>query len=211
MHALVYIRGFNSASQDEHGKILLSKHNLRILANFCRRNDYKFLAPNLDYQNLGSVVHQLEVIHNKLDSDGLDVHFIGTSLGGFFAEYMAMITQISANMINPAINQSKTQTRYIGHCTNYASGQEYTWTQENCDAFLPYEEKQLNFPDAQIGRLVLLDMGDELLDSAETIKKYEGKVALHAFKGGSHRFDHMHEALPMIKESVEAIFLPLTD
>jgi len=210
-HALVYVHGFNSASQDEHGEILLSKHKLRILANFCRKNNYKFLAPNLDYQNLEFVVKELKAMQQEQDSDGLDVHFIGTSLGGFFAEYMAMVTQTSANMINPAINSSKTLTRYIGPCTNFASGQEYIWTQENCDAFLPYEEELKNFPDGQIRRLVLLDMRDELLDSSETKEKYEGKVALHTFEGGSHRFDHMHEALPMIKDSIQAIFLPMGD
>jgi len=210
-HALIYIHGFNSATQDEQGKILLSKNKLRILANFCRRNHYKFIAPNLDYQNLKSVVKELLFIQQEQESDGLDVHFIGTSLGGFFAEYMAMITQTSANMINPATNPSKTLKRHIGPCTNYVSGQEYGWTQENCDAFLHYEEELKHFPDGQIGRLVILDMGDELLDSSATRKKYEGKVALHTFEGGSHRFDHMLEALPMIKDSVEAIFLPITD
>lgn len=210
-NALIYIHGFNSASQDERGNILLSKSKLRILTDFCAQNDFRFLAPNLDYLNVDEVIVRLIKLENQLVSNGYEVNYIGTSLGGFFAEYMAMITCTKAIMINPAINPSTTLKRYIGPCQNYANNHEYIWTQENCDAFKPYEEDLLEFPRGEVPRTILLDMGDELLDSSETIRKYEGKVEFHTYEGGSHRFDHLEEALPIIKGSVWWMALPLTD
>ena len=58
---------------------------------------------------------------------------------------------------------------------------------------------------AGISRTFIVDLADEVLDARATIKRYEGKVALHAFEGGSHRFDHMEEALPMILNSMTTI------
>ena len=58
---------------------------------------------------------------------------------------------------------------------------------------------------ASISRTVILDLGDEILDVRRTIRKYEGKVALHVFEGGSHRFDHMEDALPKILDSMTTL------
>ena len=52
---------------------------------------------------------------------------------------------------------------------------------------------------------MILDLGDEILDARETIKKYQGKVALKIFEGGSHRFDHMEEAMPEILTAMSTV------
>lgn len=48
--------------------------------------------------------------------------------------------------------------------------------------------------------LVLLDQGDELLDSLETEENLKDSYEVISFKGGSHRFDHMREACPAIEQ-----------
>jgi predicted esterase YcpF (UPF0227 family) len=49
--------------------------------------------------------------------------------------------------------------------------------------------------------LVLLDMGDEVIDSYETMKVLEG-FPIRWWAGGSHRFDHMSEAITEVKSYV---------
>ena len=121
------------------------------------------------------------------------------------AEVMARATLTNAIMINPAIKPSESLQRSIGPLENYVTGEKYLWTQENCDAFKELEwDDSVNFA-AGIPRTVIVDLGDEILDARQTIKRYEGKVALHVFEGGSHRFDHMEEALPMILDSITTI------
>ncbi|NOQ50480.1 MAG: hypothetical protein GQ557_02285 [Mycoplasmataceae bacterium] len=208
--ALIYLHGFNSASIDNHGN-LLSKNKLKILNNFCNENNFKFIAPNLDYRNIPEVIENLNFLERELDKDGYDVTFIGTSLGGFFAEYMAWETLTKAILINPAINPSKTLKRYIGNIKNFANGKEYKWTSENCEAFVEYEQELLKFPYTEIPRTVILDRGDEVIDVERTIERYDGKASVHTFEGGSHRFDHIEEALPIIKKAIFSFALPLTD
>jgi hypothetical protein len=51
--------------------------------------------------------------------------------------------------------------------------------------------------------MVLLDMGDELIDSEITKTVLEPLMPVHAFSGGSHRFSHMEEALPLIQGFIQ--------
>ena len=47
--------------------------------------------------------------------------------------------------------------------------------------------------------LVLLDMGDEVINSFETRENLTGFPMIE-WVGGSHRFDHMNDALQHIKQ-----------
>ena len=201
---LIYLHGFNSASVDNEGNLIATKSKLQLLSQFCKQHNYIFVAPNLDYRDPLGVVEQLTDLAEELNvhASFSDTTFIGTSLGGFMAEIMAMKTLTSAIMINPAINPSQSLMRSIGKCQNYVTGEEYRWTQENCDAFKVLERESTGYCCDGIPRTVLLDVGDEILDARKTIKKYEDKVALHVFEGGSHRFDHMEEAMPAISDAL---------
>ncbi len=190
---------------------MLSKNKLHTLNHFCNDNGFKFIAPNLDYQDIPAIIEILTKLENQLDSEGYDVTFIGTSLGGFFAEYMAWETLTKGILINPAINPSTTLKRYIGKIKNFANGNQCEWTLENCEVFVKYENELAKFPYTDIPRTVILDRGDEVIDVKKTIEKYKGKTSLEIFEGGSHRFDHIEEALPIIKKAIFSFALPLTD
>jgi len=204
---LIYLHGFNSASMDDEGNLIASKTKLQLLSQFCEEQNIIFTAPNLDYRDPLAVVDQLTDLAEELDVHASfnDMTFIGTSLGGFMAEIMAMKTHTGAIMINPAINPSRSLVRSIGKCRNYVTGEEYVWTQKNCDAFKILEQDSTGNCYDAIPRTIILDLGDEILDARETIKKYEGKVGLHVFEGGSHRFDHMKEAMPAISDAVKSV------
>ena len=206
-YKLIYLHGFNSASADDKGDLLVEKTKLRLLSDMCEEHGCIFRAPNLDYRNPQGVVKQLIDLAEELDVHASlnDLSFIGTSLGGFMAEVMARATATNAIMINPAIKPSESLQRSIGPLENYVTGEKYIWTQENCDAFKELEWDESGIYAAGISRTVIVDLGDEILDARQTIRRYEGKVALHVFEGGSHRFDHMEEALPKILDSMMTV------
>jgi predicted esterase YcpF (UPF0227 family) len=204
---LIYLHGFNSASVDDNGGFLPGKTKLQLLSQLCAERNYIFAAPNLDYREPLRVVEQLNDLAEELDVHAslCDLSFIGTSLGGFMAEVMARRTSTNAIMINPAFKPSESLVRNIGPCKNYVTGEKYTWTQKNCDAFRGLEWDEEGKYAIGIPRTVIVDLGDEVLDARQTVKRYEGKVALHVYEGGSHRFDHMEEALPKILDSMTTI------
>ncbi len=128
---------------------------------------------------------------------------MGFHFNGGMAEYMAMETLTQAIMINPAIEPSKSLMHSIGNCRNYVTDEIYAWTQENCDAFRPLENELEEFSKFNvIPRTLFVDLGYDLLDAQSTVSKYEGITSLNIYKGGSHRFDHMTEALPAIKNAL---------
>jgi predicted esterase YcpF (UPF0227 family) len=43
-------------------------------------------------------------------------------------------------------------------------------------------------------------MGDELLDSPQTVQIYQNKANLITYAGGSHGFEHMQQALPVVEQ-----------
>ena len=45
-------------------------------------------------------------------------------------------------------------------------------------------------------------MADELIDSTKTLEKYQEIAEVVTFSGGSHGFEHIEEALPVIKKVI---------
>ena len=199
--AIIYLHGFNSASLDMQGNLLVAKEKLYILDNYCKQNTIKFFTPNVDYRDFQQIIDDILLKWNHFFDRGYDITFIGSSMGGFACEYFAMMTGNQAIMINPAFNPSKILQKFIGVSENYETGQSYSWKQTYCDQYVHYEKELLNYS-KPIDRIVLLDMGDELLDSAQTYDVYKEKAKVITFEGGSHAFEHMQDALPIIEQAI---------
>ena len=48
-------------------------------------------------------------------------------------------------------------------------------------------------------------MADELIDSEKTLAMYKEKANVMTYAGGSHSFEHIREALPLIEKVVFGI------
>lgn len=124
---------------------------------------------------------------------GVDL-LLGTSMGGFLVTRLAENTGIPFVAINPVLQTRKTLSKYIG-THQYHTGRTFSLSKETVGTYPDF------LPCAGKG-MVLLDMGDELLDSQETKVVLEPLMTVHTFAGGSHRFSHMDEALPLIKSFI---------
>ncbi|WP_031433261.1 YqiA/YcfP family alpha/beta fold hydrolase [Methylomarinum vadi] len=199
--AIIYLHGFNSASLDLEGNLLINKDKLLVMQEFCTQKDIVFDAPNVDYRDFQNIVEDLLLQWNQYLDQGHDVIFMGSSMGGFSSEYLAMKTGACAIMINPAITPSELLPQFIGVNENFETGQPYHWEQEHCDQYWQYEQELANSQRA-VDRTVLLDMADELLDAEKTLAKYKNIARVVAYEGGSHGFEHMRQALPVIEQVV---------
>jgi len=195
--AIIYLHGFNSASLDLNGELLINKEKLLLLQQFCLQKGIQFFTPNVDYRDFEGIVEDMLFQWNQFLDQSFDVIFMGSSMGGFASEYLAMKTGCKAVMINPAIIPTKLLPQFIGVAENYETGQSYQWQQDNCNQFIKYEQ-ELKTVSQPIDRTILLDMGDELLDSEVTISEYKDKANIVTYSGGSHSFEHMNEALAVI-------------
>jgi predicted esterase YcpF (UPF0227 family) len=199
--AIIYLHGFNSASLDRNGNLLTSKQKLVVMQAFCQQNNIAFFSPNVDYRDFQSLVEDMLFEWNQFLDQGYQVVFMGSSMGGFASEYLAMKTGSKAIMINPAITPSELLTQFIGETENSELGLPYDWQQSHCEQYLLYQQHLENNTQV-IDRTILLDMADELIDSQQTLLKYQNKAKLLTFEGGSHSFEHIKQALPAIERVI---------
>ena len=130
----------------------------------------------------------LATVEPHLDKTDL---LLGTSMGGFLVTRLSELTGKPFVAVNPVLEPQKTLSKYIGTHQDH-TGRTFTLTEQAVStypAFLPSSEKGM----------VLLDLGDELLDSLETKAILKPQMTVHVFDGGSHRFSHMEDALPLIQ------------
>ncbi len=199
--AIFYLHGFNSASQDLHGQLLICKDKLKVLQDYCQRKNILLYSPNVDYRDFNDIVEDILIEWNQLLDRYYDVVFMGSSMGGFSSEYLAMKTGGRAIMINPAVSPSSLLPQFIGVDVNYETGQPYEWQQSHCDQYVHYEQELAN-NQKPLQLIILLDMADELIDASLTVDKYRTIAQIHTYDGGSHSFEHMKEALPVIDQLI---------
>ncbi len=196
-HAIIYLHGFNSASLDREGKLLTRKSKLLVLQEFCTQNAVVLHTPNVDYRDFEKLIADSLLAWKQFVELGYQVTLMGSSMGGFSSEYLALKTGCPAIMINPAISPSSLLPYFLGTNSNPDTGLVYAWEPQHCQQYVPFEQEiSDNF--LNIKRTLLLDRADELLDTANTIAKYQASSEIVAFDGGSHSFEHMQEALAHI-------------
>jgi predicted esterase YcpF (UPF0227 family) len=199
--AIIYLHGFNSASIDLDGNLLTKKEKLLVLQTFCADHNVLFFTPNIDYRDFQNLVEDMLYEWNQFLDQGYEVIFMGSSMGGFASEYLAMKTGSKAIMINPVISPTELLPQFIGVSENLETGQPYEWNQLHCQQYHAYEQELANHSQS-IDRTILLDRADELLDAEKTSLKYQSIAQVIAFEAGSHSFEHMRQALPVVEKVI---------
>lgn len=120
---------------------------------------------------------------------------IGSSMGGFWARYLAAELGAGMALINPAMHPEIDLLRVVGPNRNEATGEEYVLTAKQVQALSRYK---LPHCDPTVPTLVLLDEADEVIDYRDAEAFYRDGARVIVYPGGSHRFEHLPEALPEI-------------
>ncbi len=202
--SILYLHGFNSASTDLSGQLLRHKPKLAILEDFCQTHRIRLLTPNVDYRDFKAIIRTLMKDYATEVEQKRRVFFMGSSMGGFCSEYMAINTGTQAIMINPVVKPTELLPSFIGVTENYEIGEPYEWTQKHCDAYLEFEQEVERSRNLRICRTVFLDLDDELLNAKQTAEHYQPIARVEIFPGGSHSFDHMEQALPVLEQVIFA-------
>ncbi|WP_278349951.1 MULTISPECIES: YqiA/YcfP family alpha/beta fold hydrolase [Marinobacter] len=119
---------------------------------------------------------------------------VGTSMGGWLAGVLGAESGVPFVAINPVTDPAHTLRHWIGQGVDH-QGQAYQLTDEVVSSYYPFTHHGSG--------IVLLDQGDELLPWKDTVGALGDYFPVHSFEGGSHRFEHMEEALKLIREHVK--------
>ena len=131
-----------------------------------------------------------------------DTSLVGSSLGGFYATYLAEKHGLKAVLINPAIDPHIGLRAYLGAQTNLHTGEPYELT----EAHLRQWEK-LYLPRITPQRyLLIVETGDEVLDYRKAVERYAGAEQL-VVPGGDHSLQSFPQHLARILEFSRAASL----
>lgn len=120
---------------------------------------------------------------------------IGSSLGGFYASWVAQATGCRAVLLNPAVDPARDLQRYIGEQSQWHDPEQHFY-------FQPEYVQQLR--DLTLGALrhperylAVIAKGDELLDWREMQARYVG-AQLRLIEGGDHALSDFEQHLPAV-------------
>ena len=133
------------------------------------------------------------------------VMLIGSSLGGYYGQYLARRFSVGVVLINPALEPMVTLRQYVGQNRLYHTPETFTFTLAQLQAL-----KRFDIVDpcvAPVPTLVLVDQGDDIIDSSVAVKRYAGCGEVRQFDGGDHGFAHLEESLDLIKAFYQRLSL----
>ena len=168
---IIYIHGFNSSPASFKAKVVHDG-----LAARGRAQD--FSAPALPHSPAAAarVLAELARKHPR-------AALVGSSLGGFYATWLAEKFALRAVLVNPAVRPYELLAGHIGRQKNFHTGEEYDFTLEHVAELRAIEVDTLD-PQRY---LLMVETGDEVLDYRHAIEKYRGAQQL-VIEGGDHGF-----------------------
>lgn len=120
---------------------------------------------------------------------------VGSSLGGYYATWLAERHDLRAVLINPAVLAPLSLTEHLGRQTNLHTGEAFELTGAHIDQLRALEVECIT----PARYLLLVETGDEVLDYREAVARYAGARQI-VLEGGDHSFTRFPEFLPQILE-----------
>ena len=176
---LLYLHGFNSARTSHKAQVLQ--------ATMTRLNrGAQFLSPDLPHRPAQAIA-LLETLIEKLPKINT---LVGSSLGGYYATYLAERHQLKAVLINPAVAPYRLLAPLIGPQKNYYTGEIYEFSTQHL-AELQALEMAVLHPQHYF---LLVQTGDEALDYRDALARYAG-AKQSVIPGGDHGFQQFENYL----------------
>ena len=176
---ILFIHGFSSHGYGGKAKMLR--------AYFADREE-DFMAPSLSYVP-ELAIQTLEEIITVCP----DVKLIGSSLGGYYAMYLAEKNDLKVVLINPAMHSDKTLNRMLGQVPNFYDGSLFEWNKSHIEMLKKYEVDMTD----QSKIMLMVQKGDDVLDYRVAVDKLpNAKQSVeeggdHSFVGVEQYFDEM--------------------
>jgi predicted esterase YcpF (UPF0227 family) len=120
---------------------------------------------------------------------------IGSSLGGYYATWLAERLGCRAVLLNPAVRPYELLGAKVGPQTEYGSGLPVEVRPEHLDELRALE----TVPTRRERYLLIAATGDELIDYREMVDKYAGCRA-RIITGGDHAISDFANYLPEVLE-----------
>jgi predicted esterase YcpF (UPF0227 family) len=182
---ILYLHGFNSSPES---------HKARMLHDYMQS---KGMGNRIDIPKIPPVpAEAITMLQQHADSllENYHLSLAGSSLGGFYATWLAEKYDCPAVLINPAVKPHELLMKYLGENKNYYTDESWVLDHSHIEQFRELYIENITRPERY---LLLLQTGDETLDYREALHKYTACPAIIE-QGGSHEFSGFDRYLDKI-------------
>lgn len=182
--AILYLHGFRSSP---------ASWKVRRLAEYMADKGLggRFACPALSHVPHLAVA-QAEALIGAADGP---LTLVGSSLGGFYATWLAERHDLQAVLINPAVLAPLSLADHLGTQTNLHTGETFEFTAGHIAELQALEVARIT----PARYLLLLETGDAVLDYRHALARYAGCRQI-VLDGGDHGFTRFPDFLPQILE-----------
>ncbi|MEO8717837.1 MAG: YqiA/YcfP family alpha/beta fold hydrolase [Burkholderiales bacterium] len=180
---IIYLHGFNSSPRSHKAQVLAQLMAERGLSARCACPVLPPLAAD--------AIAAIEALMAR--HAGMRYCFLGSSLGGYYATYLAEKHAQKAVLVNPAIEPHIGLRAYLGEQKNLHTGEPYALTEAHLQDW-----RRLWLPQITPARyLLIVETGDEVLDYRQAVARYRDAEQV-VVQGGDHSLQSFPQHLPRI-------------
>ncbi|MEI6733501.1 MAG: YqiA/YcfP family alpha/beta fold hydrolase [Comamonadaceae bacterium] len=184
---LLYLHGFRSSPKSNKARRMAS-----LLATL--HPELVWWCPQLSASPRQAM---LEVMQTVADWPHDRMAVIGSSLGGFYATWVAEQTRCKAVLLNPAVDPARDLAQHIGeHSLWHDPAEHFFFREEFVQELRNLTLPHLSFPERS---LAMIAKGDELLDWREMLAHY-ARAQVRLIDGSDHALSDFEAHLPALLE-----------
>lgn len=161
---LIYLHGFKSSP------VSVKASELRRYME-ARGFGAQYDCPQLPHRPAPAIA----LIENRIRTSATPVTLIGSSLGGYYATWLAEQHDLKAILVNPAVLAADSLSAYVGTQQNMYSGEQFEFTQTHIAEIAAIAVAQITEPSRY---WLMVETGDEVLDYRLAMEKYGGRGRL---------------------------------
>lgn len=180
---LLYLHGFRSSPRSFKARVVQQR-----MEAAGRAGD--LICPQLP----PSPKAAMDLVLTLVERHAGDLAIIGSSLGGFYATWLAERFGCRAALINPAVDPLKDLDKHVGVTTAWHTGEPFEFKREYIAELASLKFARITRPERYF---LLAATGDEVLDYRDMVAHYTG-AHQHVIQGSDH-------AIPEFEQYVDEV------
>ncbi|WP_322402824.1 YqiA/YcfP family alpha/beta fold hydrolase [Massilia luteola] len=172
---LLYLHGFRSSPRSFKARVVQQR-----MEAAGRAGD--LICPQLPPSPKAAMDLVLTLVERYAARGDNALAIIGSSLGGFYATWLAERFGCRAALINPAVDPLKDLDKHVGITTEWHTGEPFEFKREYIDELAALKVGTITRPERYF---LLAATGDEVLDYRDMVAHYGG-AHQHVIEGSDH-------------------------
>jgi predicted esterase YcpF (UPF0227 family) len=179
---ILYLHGFRSSPKSYKARVVHQR-----MAQLGRAS--ALICPQLPASPKAAMELVLNLVGRHAAQGPARLAIVGSSLGGFYATWLAERFGCRVVLINPAVDPLKDLDKHVGVSTAWHSDEPFEFKREYIAELADLKVAHITRPERYF---LLAATGDEVLDYRDMVAHYAG-ARQHVIEGGDHAVSNFEQ------------------